>query len=149
MTVRRSRAATGSFLKDFQEFALKGSVVDLAVAVIIGGAFGKIITSFVEDIITPALLSPALKAAQVNDLQSLAVNGIKYGAFLAAVLNFIVIAFCMFLIIRSFEQAKRGMSRQDAIAAEETLPDPAVVSQERLTNALDRLTQTLETTQGR
>lgn len=61
MTSRNGRAKAGGFLKDFGDFLMQGNVVDLAVAVVIGGAFGKIIGSLVEDIITPALLNPAMK----------------------------------------------------------------------------------------
>lgn len=134
--------SNGGLWADFQKFLMQGNVVDLAVAVIIGAAFGKIITSFIEDIITPAILSPALQAARVNDLQALSINGIKYGSFLAAVLNFVVIAFCIFLLIRAFEKTKKRFARQEAI--EETPADPAVMAQERLTNALENLTHTIE-----
>ena len=131
-------------LQEFKEFAIKGNVVDMAVGVIIGGAFGKIITSLVEDIITPVLLNPALQAANVQDLQNLSVNGIKYGLFLAAILNFLVIAFCLFLIIRAFEKAQRRFFRSPE-ATEAAPPDPAIIAQERLTGALERLTTTIET----
>ncbi len=130
------------FLSDFKEFIMKGSVLDLAVAVIIGAAFGKIVTSLLEDIITPALLKPAMEAAKVDDLAKLSINGIKYGSFLAAVLNFVVIAFVIFILIRSIEAAKRKTQRQEALA--ETAPDPAVVAQENLINSLDRLTRAVE-----
>ena len=59
-----------AFIKEFKEFALKGNVVDLAIAVIIGAAFGAIVSSLVADIITPAILTPALEAAHVNDLKT-------------------------------------------------------------------------------
>lgn len=135
--------ARSGFLGDFQKFLMRGNVIDLAVAVIIGGAFGKIVTSFVEDIITPVILNPALKAAKVDDLQSLSVNGIKYGLFLAAVINFAVIAFSLFMMIRAFENAKKRLLRQEAI--EETAPaDPVMLSQERLTGAIERLTSSME-----
>ncbi len=88
------------FLKDFKEFALKGNVIDLAVAVIIGGAFGAIVTSLVDDVITPLILNPALKAAGAENIEKLAWNGILYGKFLAAVIKFIIIAFILFLLIR-------------------------------------------------
>ncbi|MGC4231705.1 MAG: large conductance mechanosensitive channel protein MscL [Niabella sp.] len=88
------------FLKDFKEFALKGNVIDLAVAVIIGAAFGAIITSLVDDVITPLALNPALKAAGAENIEKLAWNGILYGKFLSAVIKFIVIAFVLFLLIR-------------------------------------------------
>jgi large conductance mechanosensitive channel len=135
--------ARSGFLADFQKFLMQGNVIDLAVAVIIGGAFGKIVTSFVEDIITPVILNPALQAAKVNDLQSLSVNGIKYGVFLAAIINFVVIAFAIFMLIRAFEKAKRRFSRQEAIEAA-AAADPVVLSQERLTGAIERLTSSME-----
>ncbi|MCY6493611.1 large conductance mechanosensitive channel protein MscL [Leptolyngbya sp. GGD] len=130
--------ARSSFWADFQKFLMQGNVIDLAVAVIIGTAFGKIVTSFVEDIITPLILNPALKAARVDSLQNLSYEGIKYGVFLASVINFLVIALSIFLMIRAFEKAKRRFSRQEAIE-ETAAPDPLLVSQERLTNAIDRL----------
>lgn len=89
-----------SLMKEFKEFVLKGNVINLAVAVIIGAAFGAIISSFVEDIITPLLLAPALKAAGVTDISKLTWGAIKYGNFLAAVIKFLIIAFLLFLIIR-------------------------------------------------
>jgi large conductance mechanosensitive channel len=140
--------SNGGFLADFRAFILKGNVIDLAVAVIIGAAFTKIIDSLVTDIITPAILDPALKAANVENLAQLTIPGtaIKYGAFLAAVLSFLVIAFCLFLIIRAFEKAQRRFSRQQEEAAAPA--DPAIVAQERLTTALDRLADTIETRRG-
>lgn len=140
--------SNGGFWVDFQKFLMQGNVIDLAVAVIIGGAFGKIVSSLVEDIITPAILSPALKAAQVDDLQNLSANGIKYGSFLAAIINFLVIAFCIFLIIRAFEKARKRFIRQEAAEEATAPPDPVVVSQERLTNALENLTHTIEVRKG-
>jgi len=139
MALQNGKRAAGGFIKDFQAFILKGNVIDLAVAVIIGGAFGKIVTSLIEDIITPLLLNPALKAANVEDLAKLQINGIKYGVFLAAVINFLVIAFVIFLIIRTFEAAKRKEKREEA-AAPEVKPDP----QERLTLAVERLAEVME-----
>lgn len=132
----------GGFWADFQKFIMRGNVIDLAVAVIIGGAFGKIIESFVGDIITPALLTPALQAAGVDSIEKLSANGIKYGLFLSAVINFLVIAFVIFLVIRAFEKAKKRFFRQEDPVAE--VADPAVVAQERTTAALDRLSNVLE-----
>ena len=126
-------------MKDFQEFIMKGNVIDLAVAVVIGGAFGKIVTSLIEDIITPVILNPAIQAAGVKDLALLQINGIKYGVFLASVINFLVIAFVIFLLIRSFEATKRKEIREES-AAEEVKPDP----QERLTLAVERLAEVME-----
>lgn len=132
----------GGFWVDFQKFIMRGNVIDLAVAVIIGGAFGKIVESFVGDIITPALLTPALKAAGVDGIEKLSANGIKYGLFLSAIINFLVIAFVLFLVIRAFEKAKKRFFRQEA--EPEAVVDPAVVAQERTAAALNRLSNALE-----
>lgn len=96
-----------SFLKEFKAFALKGNVVDLAVAVIIGGAFGTIISSLVDDVITPLLLTPALKAVNAEHLDQLTWGAVKYGNFLSAVIKFIVIAFILFLIVRTMSKFKK------------------------------------------
>jgi large conductance mechanosensitive channel len=141
MASRRGRAAATGFLRDFQTFIIQGNVVDLAVAVIIGGAFGKIIESLIGDIITPAILKPAIEAAGVKQLAELSVGGVLYGKFLAAVINFLVIAFVIFLIIKALEKFKR----QEAAAAEEAAaPDPVLESQERLANTMERLAHALE-----
>lgn len=97
------------FLKEFKEFAVKGNVVDLAVAVVIGGAFGKIVTSLVEDIITPAILTPALEKANLKNLSDLTFPGtaIKYGNFLSQIISFIIIAFALFLIVKGVNSFKR------------------------------------------
>jgi large conductance mechanosensitive channel len=94
-------------LKEFRDFALKGNVVDLAVAVIIGGAFGAIISSLVDDVITPLLLQPALKAANAQDLDKLTWGAVHYGKFLSAVIKFIIIAFILFLIVKGMNKLKK------------------------------------------
>lgn len=95
------------FIKEFKDFALKGNVVDLAIAVIIGAAFGAIVSSMVDDIITPLLLTPALKAAGVENIASLSWGAVKYGNFLAAVIKFIVIALVLFSIIKMMNSLNR------------------------------------------
>ena len=86
------------FVKEFKEFAFKGNVLDLAVGVIIGAAFGKIVTSLVEDVVTPLLLNPALKAAGAENISKLTWNGVAYGNFLSAVISFLCIAMVLFWI---------------------------------------------------
>lgn len=95
------------FFKEFKEFAVKGNVIDLAVGVIIGGAFGKIVSSLVEDVITPLLLNPALKAAGAENIEKLMYNGMAYGKFLSAIISFICIAFVLFLIVRAANKVKK------------------------------------------
>src|SRR5271156_116540 len=92
-----------SILKEFRDFALRGNVVDLAVAVIIGGAFGAIVSSLTDNVITPLLLQPALKAAHAENLDQLSYGAVKYGLFLSAVIKFIIVAFILFLIIKAFK----------------------------------------------
>lgn len=100
------------FIKEFKEFALQGNMVDLAVGVIIGGAFGKIIDSLVGDVITPLLLTPVLKAAGVEDLASWHPGGIYWGKFLAAVLSFITIAFVLFMMIKAMNNMKKKQAAE-------------------------------------
>ena len=95
------------FIQEFKDFAIKGNVVDLAVAVIIGGAFGKIVSSFVDDVVTPLLLNPALKAANVANIAELTWGTVKYGNVLAAIINFTVIAFVMFLMVKVMNKLKK------------------------------------------
>lgn len=95
-------------LKEFKAFAMRGNVVDLAVGVIIGAAFGTIVNSFITDVITPLLLKPALDAAQLSKLEDLTVFGaVKYGKFLSATINFIIVAFVLFLIVKGMNAAKK------------------------------------------
>jgi large conductance mechanosensitive channel len=95
------------FRKEFKEFALKGNVVDLAVAVIIGAAFGAIISSLVDDVITPLLLKPALEAAGAENLDQLTWRAVKYGKFIAAILKFILVALVLFFVIKGINRMKR------------------------------------------
>lgn len=142
--VRRGSEAAGGFLAGFRDFIMRGNVIDLAVAVIIGAAFSKIVDSLVADIITPVILNPAMKAAGVDRLAELSAGGIQYGLFLAAVLNFLVIAFCIYVLVQAFEKAKKRLIRQEALVEEE-IPDATLVAQERLTGAIERLTNVMET----
>ncbi|MEO6133402.1 MAG: large conductance mechanosensitive channel protein MscL [Saprospiraceae bacterium] len=118
-------------LKEFRLFIMRGNVVDLAVAVIIGGAFGVIISSFVDDIITPLFLAPALKAAGAENIADLTWGAVKYGNFLAAVIKFLVIAFVLFLIVRAINASKK----------KEAVPPPPVgpTQEELLTQIRDLL----------
>ncbi|MGQ4037705.1 large conductance mechanosensitive channel protein MscL [Streptococcus dysgalactiae] len=92
-------------IKELKAFLFRGNVIDLAVAVIIGSAFGAIVTSFVNDIITPLILNPALKAANVENITQLTWNGVKYGSFLGAVINFLIIGTSLFFVVKAAEKA--------------------------------------------
>jgi len=105
---------------EFKAFAMKGNVVDLAIGVIIGGAFGKIISSLIEDVITPLLLKPALSAANLSKIEELTIfGGVKYGMFLSAVINFVIIAFVLFMIIKGINATKK---KEEAAPAAPTGP---------------------------
>jgi large conductance mechanosensitive channel len=101
-------------LKEFKQFALKGNVVELAIAVIIGTAFSAIVSSLVEHVITPLLLQPAMDAVGVQDLNNLAWGTVKYGNFLAAVIKFIIIAAVLFLILKAINSLKQKKEDQAA-----------------------------------
>ena len=109
-------------LKDLKAFLLRGNVVDLAVGVIIATAFGAIVTSFVNDIITPLLLNPALKAANVDRIAELSWNGVAYGSFLSAVINFVVIGTVLFFVVKGIEKAQSLGKKEEA--AEEAPAGP-------------------------
>jgi len=94
-------------IKEFKDFVLRGNVVDLAVAVVIGAAFNAIVSSLVDNVITPLLLAPALKAANLQDIDKLAWGAVKYGSFLAAIIKFIIIAFILFLIVKAMKSLER------------------------------------------
>jgi large conductance mechanosensitive channel len=94
-------------LQEFKSFIMKGNVMDLAVGVIVGAAFGKIVSSLVDDIITPMLLSPALKAVGADDISKLTWNGIKYGNFLSSIITFLVISFVLFMVIKGFNKVNK------------------------------------------
>ncbi len=109
-------------LKDLKAFLLRGNVVDLAVGVIIASAFGAIVTSFVNDIITPLLLNPALKAAKIERIAELSWNGVAYGNFLSGVINFLVVGTVLFFVIKAMEKAQNLTKKEEA--AEEAPAGP-------------------------
>ena len=122
-------------LKELKNFLLRGNVVDLAVAVITGAAFGAIVTSLVNDIITPLILNPALKAAGVDKIAELSWNGVAYGSFLSAVINFVVIGTVLFFIVKAAEKAQ-NLGKKEEVAEEET---PAPTQEELLAEIRDLL----------
>ncbi len=138
-------------VKEFREFALKGNVLDLAVGVIIGGAFGKIINSMINDVIMPVVSIPgkadfsnmyfplnekakagieaaqaALPSGQVLALSEARTHGpvFAYGSFITETLNFLILAFCVFIMIKLFNSARKRFE------AEKVAPPPAGPSKE-------------------
>jgi large conductance mechanosensitive channel len=119
MTIRSSRNAATGFIKDFQDFVIKGNIFDLAVAVIMGGAFGKVVDSLIKDVITPAILEPTIKASGAKDLESWVVGAAKLGLFISNIITFIVIAFVIFLMVRAMAKFKRKEEKLDAADTKE------------------------------
>lgn len=109
-------------LKEFKAFAIRGNVIDLAIGVVIGAAFNKIVSSMIDDVITPLILKPALEAAHLSRLEELTVFGtVKYGVFLSAILNFIIVAFVLFLVVKGINAARR---KEQANATTAPAPPP-------------------------
>ena len=90
--------------KEFRQFAIKGNVIDLAVGVIIGGAFGKIVSSLVADIIMPIV---ALLLGRVDSFAELSFLGLNYGKFIQSVVDFFIIAFSVFLFVKFINRFKK------------------------------------------
>jgi large conductance mechanosensitive channel len=125
------------FIKEFKDFAMKGNLVDIAVAFVMGGAFGKVVTSFTEGIVSPLIgmiggtdftnNKWVLKDA-VTDASGKVITeavSVKYGDFLTAIINFLIVAFVMFLVIKGInamkkkeEAAPAGPSSTDALLIE-------------------------------
>ncbi len=111
--------------QEFKEFAVKGNVMDLAVAVIIGGAFGKIVSSLVADIIMP-LIGLMMGNISFKDLSVVVGDAkIPYGLFIQNVVDFIIIAFTIFLFIKALNSMKKK-------EVEESTPEPVVSAEEKL-----------------
>lgn len=91
-------------LKEFKKFIMRGNIVDLAVAVVIGAAFTAIVNSLVADIITPAILNPVMSFLKVKDLENVMWHNIKYGKFIASVINFVIVGFVLFIIVRTMNK---------------------------------------------
>jgi len=140
-------------LKEFREFISRGNVLDLAVAVIIGAAFGAITTSLVNQVIMPVVglalggvdfstLGIILKGggtyASVNDAVAAGAPVIQYGAFLNTSINFLIIAFVLFMVIRSFNEMKRR-SEKRAVPSEPVEPPPPPAEERLLTEIRDLL----------
>lgn len=117
----RATSSVSSFANDFKEFLVRGNVVDLAVAVTIGVAFGTIVTSLMNDVITPLLLTPALNQLGTKNISELTLGPVKYGSFLAAVLNFVVVGLVLFMIVRIFERFKRTAEVEAELSPTEKL----------------------------
>lgn len=113
-------------LKEFKEFAMRGNVVDMAVGIVIGGAFGKIVSSLVNDVIMPAVgaiagnadfssLACTVKAATTGaDGKEIPAVQVKYGLFINTIIDFLIVAFAIFLVIKAMNTAKARFAKEEA-----------------------------------
>ena len=135
------------FIAEFKEFAMKGNVVDMAIGVVIGAAFGKITTSLVNDVIMPLISRITggvdfsawkwvLKAAEVDETgaETAAEIAVNYGSFIAVVLDFLIIALVLFMVVKAINKL-RSIGKKEEPAEEE----PAPTAQELLTEIRDLL----------
>ena len=104
-------------IKEFKEFALKGNVMDMAVGVIIGGAFGKIVTSLVGDVIMPII--GFMTPTKFTELEW---NGIMYGNFIQNIVDFFIIALSIFLVVKAINKAKEKFEKKEEAVEEEAKP---------------------------
>jgi large conductance mechanosensitive channel len=109
-------------LKEFKTFIMRGNIIDLAVAVVIGAAFTSIVNSFVNDIITPLLLNPVMNFLNVKDLENVMWNNVKYGKFIAAIINFVIVGFVLFLIVKTMNRIQK--KADDKTKTEPVVPVP-------------------------
>ena len=129
------------FIKEFKEFAMKGNVMDMAVGVIIGGAFGKIVTSLVNDVLMPVIsmctggidftnlfvnLSDDTKYATLAAAQEAGASVFAYGSFIQNIVDFLIVAFCIFLMLKGINKLNRKKEEPEQPA------EPAVPTQEEL-----------------
>ena len=96
------------FVKEFKEFAMKGNVMDMAVGVIIGGAFGKIVTSLVDDVLMP-IIGMLTGGVDFNGLVAKVGDAtVKYGTFIQNIIDFLIIALCIFCMIKAMNKMKKA-----------------------------------------
>lgn len=125
-----------TFLQEFKAFAMKGNVVDMAVGVIIGGAFGKIVSSIVADVIMPPIgllvggvnftdLKWVMKPAEVVDGEEIAAVTLNYGNFLQATFDFLIIAFSIFMFIKLLGKLTEKKKKEEAPATPPAPPAPS------------------------
>ena len=125
----------GNFLKEFKEFAVKGNAMDMAVGVIIGGAFGKIVSSIVDDIIMPPIgwLIGGVNFSDLKVALPAVIEGqepatIAYGNFIQTFIDFLIIAFCVFMLVKGINKLAKKKEEEPAAPA----PDPEPSAEEKL-----------------
>lgn len=111
--INKGKAKAKGAIAEFKTFISQGNVMDMAVGVIMGSAFGKIVTSLVNDILMPLV---GLVLGKV-DFSTLAFKGIAYGAFIQAIVDFLIVAICIFAMVKALEKFKRKEEKEEAPAA--------------------------------
>ncbi|MCE4957151.1 large conductance mechanosensitive channel protein MscL [Macrococcoides caseolyticum] len=101
-----------SLLKEFKEFAIKGNVLELAVAVVIGAAFGKIVASLVADIIMPVI---GLIFGDTDFASSWAYKGIKYGVFIQSIIDFLIVAGAIFMFVKVINKLTKAQPKEETV----------------------------------
>ena len=145
-----------NIFKEFREFAVKGNVIDMAVGIIIGAAFGKVVTSLVSDVVMPPIgkltgdadfaehfltLSggPYQSLAEAKEAGAATIN---YGLFINTAIDFLIVAFAVFLLVKMVNNARRQMEREEAAKPVPTPPPPPVTNQEKLLTEIRDLLKT-------
>lgn len=118
-----------AILSEFKTFIMRGNVVDLAVGVIIGGAFNNIVKSLIEDVITPLALNPLLERAHVNTLSEFTWHSAKLGMFLSSVISFLLTAFVLFMLVKVMNRIR---SKEEAEKTAAPPAPPAPTKEEQL-----------------
>ncbi len=114
-----------SFIDEFKAFAMKGNVIDLAVAVVIGGAFGKIVSSLVADIVTP-LIGLLMGGVNFSGLAyTLGDAVVSYGVFVQSVIDFIIVALAIFMVVKGINKAQAAVVKKEEEAKEEKPKEPS------------------------
>ena len=125
------------FIKEFKEFALKGNVMDMAIGVIIGGAFGKIVTSLVNDILMP-LVGALIGNSETGEVVKEAVT-LNYGNFIQVTIDFLIVALCIFAVIKLINKATSLVKKQEE---EAPAPAPEPTAEEKLLTEIRDLLKT-------
>ena len=128
--IRKAQKGAKEEAGEFKKFISKGNVVDMAVGVIIGGSFGKIVTSLVNDIITPIIgiiiggIDFSNLSIQINDAK------IMYGNFIQTIIDFLIIAICIFTVIRTFEKIKNKNKKEEVVVEKPKKSDEVLLLEE-------------------
>lgn len=127
---KKARQGAKNEMGEFKKFISRGNVVDMAVGVIVGGAFGKIVTSLVNDIITP-FIGIAIGGLDFSNLSAnIGEAKIAYGSFIQSIIDFLLVAICIFAVIRIFQKLKDRLNKKEEIEEEIAKAEEVVLLEE-------------------